>query len=80
VKIAIEYDGLHHFMDRSQRVLDVARNANLTADGWKVIVVLDHHLFQQPELTIMRVLDALHERGHPGAPRRPTDDWRAHFA
>ncbi|MEP6527595.1 MAG: hypothetical protein ABJA86_10560 [Nocardioidaceae bacterium] len=46
VKIAIEYDGLHHFTDRSQRILDVARNANLIGDGWKVIVVLDHHLFQ----------------------------------
>jgi hypothetical protein len=79
VKIAIEYDGSHHFTDRSQRILDVARNANLIGDGWKVIVVLDHHLFQQPERTIMRVLEALHERGHPGAPRWPTDGWRPHF-
>jgi hypothetical protein len=78
LKIAIEYDGLHHFNERSQRVRDVARNANLIGDGWKVIVVLDHHLFQQPERTIMRVLDALHERGHPCAPRWPTDGWRTH--
>jgi hypothetical protein len=79
VKIAIEYDGQHHFTIRSQRVMDVARNANLIADGWKVIVVLDHHLFRQPEQTIMRVLTALHERGHPDAPRWPTDLWRPHF-
>jgi hypothetical protein len=41
----------------------------MIGDGWTVIVVLDQHPFQQPERTIMRVLHALQERGHPCAER-----------
>ncbi len=78
-KIAIEYDGRHHFVERRQRIRDVARNDNLRHHGWDVIVVLDEHLFQQQEHTIMRVLTALHERGHPQAPRWPTGGWQTIF-
>jgi hypothetical protein len=79
-KIAIEYDGLHHLLNRRQRASDILRRENLVNDGWIVIEVLADHLAHQPELTIMRILDALHERRHPMAPRWPTGGWRPYFS
>jgi Protein of unknown function (DUF559) len=77
-KIAIEYDGMHHERDPKQRRRDVLRNENLAAAGWIVIVVTSEDL-RRPERTLQRVLDALHRRGHPGAPRFASDAWSRHF-
>jgi Protein of unknown function (DUF559) len=78
-KIAIEYDGMHHERDPAQRQRDVLRNENLIANGWIVIVVTSQDLLQRPERILLRVLDALRRRGHPEAPRYPSDDWCPHF-
>jgi hypothetical protein len=78
-KIAIEYDGMHHERDHTQRQRDVLRNENLIANGWIVIVVTYRDLHDHPERTLLRVLDALRARRHPDAPRYPSDAWARHF-
>lgn len=79
VKVAIEYDGRLHDEDRKQRDGDVMRNENLLDDGWWLIVVRADDLRLRPGATLMRILRALRERGHPAAPRWPSDEWMRYF-
>ncbi len=67
-RIAIEYDGRHHAESDRQWAKDIGRREHYDRAGWRVIVVTAKHLYQQPGPTLMRILDALHERGHPDAP------------
>jgi hypothetical protein len=78
VKVAIEYDGRHHDEEK-QRSSDVLRNENLIDDGWRVIIVRADDLRLRPAATLMRILRALQERGHPAAPRWPSDEWMPYF-
>lgn len=79
VKIAIEYDGGHHDEDLVQRDRDVMRDENLRDDGWIVIVVRAADLRLRPAVTLMRILRALQQRGHPSVPCWPSDGWRPYF-
>lgn len=78
-RIAIEYDGQHHLLDRRQWERDIARRENLERAGWLVLVVTATDLFRRPGPTLMRILDALHRRGHPSAPGRPSMEWAHYF-
>lgn len=79
VKVAVEYDGLHHDLDPRQWSRDVMRNENLIAAGWIVIVVRAKDLRLRPAGTLMRILSVLQQRGCPGLPRWPGDDWAPYF-
>lgn len=48
-------------------------------EGWIVIVITHRRLTDHPLETIVRVLDALHRRGHERAPRFPAAHWRPYF-
>lgn len=78
-RIAIEYDGRHHAEDDRQWNRDIGRREHYDRAGWRVIVVTAKHLYQQPGPTLMRILDALHERGHPDAPTMPCTGWQPYF-
>ena len=80
LRIAIEYDGRHQLLDDEQWAHDIGRKEALDRRGWRVIVVTARDLNREPDSTIRRVLDVLHERGHPSAPLHPGAGWRAHFA
>jgi hypothetical protein len=75
-KLAIEYDGDHHRVDRTQWQRDIMRRENLEADGWVVLVITATDVFQRPAPTLMRILSALERRGCADLPRRLDDDWR----
>ena len=75
-KIAIEYDGDHHRLDRTQWQRDIMRRENLEADGWIVLVITAVDVFQRPAPTLTRILSALDRRGNPDLPGRLSDDWR----
>jgi hypothetical protein len=77
-RIAIEYDGRHHAESDRQWAKDIGRREHYDRAGWRVIVVTANHLYRQPGPTIMRILDALHERGHPEAPAMPSTTWQAY--
>jgi hypothetical protein len=75
-KVAIEYDGEHHRVDRRQWRSDIARRENLEAEGWIVLVVTATDVFQRPAPTLMRIMSALERRRCPDLPQRLDDEWR----
>ncbi len=79
LRIAIEYDGRHHVEDPDQWDRDIRRVERLVREGWIVIVITHRQLAHHPLETILRVLDALHRRGHDRAPRFPASGWQPYF-
>lgn len=79
VRVLIEYDGRHHVERESQWRRDLARREANDREGWRSVVVVSEDVFVTPEDTLVRVIAGLRERGLPGVPARPSDQWRAHF-
>ncbi len=77
-RIAIEYDGRHHWRTSSQRERDIRRVEDLSR-GWLVIVVTHEQLSHDPYGVLRRVFMALSERGHAGTPPRLARAWRPYF-
>jgi hypothetical protein len=48
-KLAIEYDGRHHFDDRRQWENDIARRHNLEDEGWLLRIATARDVFVQPD-------------------------------
>ena len=67
VKIAIEYEGIHHQQDYDQYSRDIERDGRMIDDGWIVIRVNKDGLFRNPRQVVNRVRKAL--RAH--RPSRP---------
>jgi hypothetical protein len=65
-KVAVEYDGIHHWENRFQRSWDIERIALLEAVGWSVIRVSAEMLSRRPMVVVERVKDKLVERGAGG--------------
>lgn len=63
LKIAVEYEGLHHLLDEHQWTKDIDRYERLAAAGWVVIRVTKDELFQHPESLVARVRRAVSARG-----------------
>lgn len=57
-RVAIEYDGEHHYVDARQRREDVVRNEMLSELGFEVVVLNSVHL-RQPHRLVARVAAAL---------------------
>lgn len=53
-KVAVEYDGVHHWADAAQRAWDIERIALLEAEGWAVVRV-SAAMLVRPELVVERV-------------------------
>lgn len=62
IKVAVEYDGRWHDHPE-QKQKDEERRAWLRSRGWIVIVVKAEGLYEKPEGTLSRVVDALAARG-----------------
>ncbi|GAA0582675.1 hypothetical protein [Actinomadura livida] len=62
VKIAIEYEGLHHQQDPRQYSRDIERDGGLIDEGWVVIRVNKDGLFRTPRQVVNRVRKALDAR------------------
>lgn len=67
-KVAVEYDGIQHWDDPSQRAWDIERIALLEAAGWAVIRV-SAAMLSRPQVIVERVTAKLAERGAYGRPR-----------
>lgn len=78
-RIAIEYDGSHHWQSRRQSKRDVDRNAMYADNGWIVIVVLAEHLYGRPHLLLDPIAGHLRERGHRGEPDRLDSGWEPYM-
>lgn len=75
-KVAVEYDGEHHFSNEWQLSEDAVRLDALTRDGWIVVRVVARDLYREPELVINRVAAALRQRGEAV---HLSNVWREHF-
>ncbi|MEV6251806.1 DUF559 domain-containing protein [Nocardia sp. NPDC051911] len=62
-RVAVEYDGAHHWTDRDQRAWDIDRNAALESLGWTLIRVSAALLTHRPRTITARALDALRRHG-----------------
>lgn len=58
-RIAIEYEGEHHLTDSAQWTRDIHRYERLAAEGWTVIRVTRHDLFDAPATVVARVCGAI---------------------
>jgi hypothetical protein len=65
LKIAIEYDGLHHLKDARQWQRDIRRRENLERAGWLVRVITAADLLTAPETVLARISTDLQTRTHP---------------
>ncbi len=63
--VAVEYDGDHHRLDRTQYVKDIRRAEMLDYLGWHVIRVIKE---DRPPDIVERVSRALARRGYPPSP------------
>jgi hypothetical protein len=78
-RLIVEYDGRHHISREAQWHADLKRREEAEAVGWRVIVCVAPDIFVTPGETIARIHHALAERGEPGTPSVPSDEWRKHF-
>jgi hypothetical protein len=62
LKIAIEYDGDHHRVDRQQWRNDIGRRRGLEEAGWLVLVFTADDVLQRPQETVRQVRAALRSR------------------
>jgi very-short-patch-repair endonuclease len=61
-KVAVEYDGVHHWADSPQRSWDIERIAMLQAAGWPVVRV-SAGMLSRPEVIVERVRTKLRAAG-----------------
>ncbi len=58
-KVAVEFDGAHHWTDAVQRTRDIDRLAELEARGWTVVRVSADMLRNRPQVVVERTRRAL---------------------
>lgn len=71
VRVAAEYDGLHHYADARQWRHDIARKELMEDEGWRVLRITSDDVLLHPHRAVDRLWRALHDRGLPGLPPRP---------
>ncbi|MFD3592889.1 DUF559 domain-containing protein [Nocardia sp. NPDC058640] len=62
-RVAVEYDGAHHWTDPTQRTRDIDRHHALADHGWQVIRADATLLHRRPHTLLSRVHAALRARG-----------------
>ena len=77
LKVAIEYDGDHHFDSAEQRQKDRLRREWLMAHGWQVITIVATDLWRRPGQVLDRVGQALAAAGSKARVCRLA--WQEHF-
>jgi len=63
-KVAVEYDGIHHWENRHQRSWDIERIALLEAAGWSVVRI-SAEMLSRPNAIVERVKTKLRAAGCP---------------
>lgn len=76
-KVAVEYDGRWHDTPE-QRTKDRIRRRWLTQQGWRFVVVRAADLYEEPDLTLSAVCEALTRRGLPLSGRL-SEEYRRYF-
>lgn len=79
LKLIIEYDGRHHAENSRQWLSDLKRREELDALGWRIIVITRDDFYLTPDEVLVRVRDALIDRGANGVRRRFKTEWMRYF-
>lgn len=58
-RVAVEYESEHHRVDRDQWNRDIAKYSDYADEGWEVVRITSHHLFQRPGEALRLVRSAL---------------------
>jgi hypothetical protein len=80
LKLIIEYDGDQHRLDPQQWSRDLRRREWLERNGWRLIVINSDAYHRQPRETLLRIRQALADRGCRDLPTRTPTTWDRHFA
>ena len=62
LKIAIEYEGAHHWMTAEQIQHDIDRLDRLVENGWRIVRLTKRHVFGDPAEVVRRVTVARQQR------------------
>lgn len=79
VRVIVEYDGRHHVERIEQWESDLERREEIDDEGWRIVVVVAHGVYNDPGRTVQRVFGLLRSRGLDDLPESPSEDWRPHF-
>ena len=79
LKLVIEYDGWQHRLDRGQWSSDLKRREWLEGRGWRVIVINSDAFYGNPVETLLRIREAMLDRGERRLPLRPPAAWVRQF-
>ncbi|MDP0398304.1 endonuclease domain-containing protein [Tsukamurella strandjordii] len=77
LRLAIEYDGDHHWLDRRQRAHDIDRYDRLDRLGWRVVRVSAELLGDRPHEVLARIEREFTARGLVVSRRRPVESARS---
>lgn len=78
-RIAIEYDGDHHRIERRRWRHDKVRCRRLRDLGWELLECTADDVLHYPLRTLDWVYDRLHRVHHPDAPAELGGAWREHW-
>jgi very-short-patch-repair endonuclease len=78
--LIIEYDGVQHRLEAAQWPRDLRRREWMDHDGWRLIVINSDAYHREPRGTLLRIREALAERGCRDLPTRTPAAWDRHFA
>lgn len=79
LRLAIEYDGRHHAGSTDQWLHDIDRREDLDQLRWRLVIVTAQGIHAEPDVTLQRILRALHELGATHLRLAADDEWRRHF-
>jgi hypothetical protein len=79
LRLIVEYDGRQHANDTKQWLTDIFRREELDQMHWRLIVVTAEGVYNDPLHTLVRVREALLERGAKNLRRSFKAEWRVHF-
>jgi hypothetical protein len=79
-RLLVEYDGRQHAEDTRQWQRDIARRETLDSMNIRLLIVTKEDFYKNPEQVLIRVRDALIERGAQGIRKNFRRGWKAHFA
>lgn len=79
LRLAIEYDGRHHAESSGQWLHDIDRREDLDQMRWRLVIVISAGIYVEPDVTLARIVRALHELGATHLQVRADDEWRRHF-
>jgi hypothetical protein len=79
LQLIVEYDGRQHANDTQQWLTDIFRREELDRMHWRLVVVTAEGIYADPLQTLVRVREALLERGAKNLRRSFKAEWRVHF-